>query len=135
LIICQQLNISIIHGSFIAETEVKRLCSAAETYALHNGRPILNQPTRPISAKVQSSPSQRSSIFVGNLSQEVTEQRLKDLFSQYGVVKRIKLHRGNKGGGRNSASIQIEAEFNIEAAIKNLDKTKFMGKTLVVRKN
>ncbi len=50
-----------------------------------------------------------SKLFVGNLSYSVTSQKLKDLFSAYGVVTEVKIIEG-KGFGFVEMSNQAEAE-------------------------
>ena len=50
-----------------------------------------------------------SKLFIGNISYSVTEEQLRELFSNYGSVTEVKLIEG-KGFGFVEMSSQAEAE-------------------------
>ena len=60
-----------------------------------------------------------SKLYVGNLSYDVTEEQLRDLFSQAGVIKEVALimdrdTRRPKGFGFVEMTTQVEAQKAIE---------------------
>lgn len=69
----------------------------------------------------------QTKLYAGNLGFSVTNEDLKDLFSNYGEVKEIKLIEG-KGFGFVEMSNQTEAE----SAKKALNGTDFKGRKLKV---
>ena len=70
---------------------------------------------------------QGSKLYVGNLSYSVIREDLEQLFSQFGVVKDIRLFE-NKGFGFVEMSSQSEAE----KAKSELNGSEFKGRTLRV---
>jgi len=70
---------------------------------------------------------QGGKLYVGNLNYVVTEEQLKELFSDYGEVESVKIIEG-RGFGFVEMSNRSEAEKAKEA----LDGTEFTGRTLKV---
>ena len=70
---------------------------------------------------------QGSKLYVGNLSYSVTNEDLKELFSNYGAVSEVKIIEG-KGFGFVEMSNQSEAE----KAKKELNGSDFKGRNLRV---
>lgn len=74
-------------------------------------------------------------IYVGNLSYEVTEADLNTVFADYGSVQRVKLPVDRESGRmRGFAFVDMAAESEEVAAIDNLDGAEWMGRTLKVNK-
>ena len=75
------------------------------------------------------------SIYVGNLSYEVTQTDLSDVFAEYGSVKRVQLPTDRETGQmRGFAFVEMDTEAEEVAAINNLDGAEWMGRTLKVNK-
>ena len=72
-------------------------------------------------------------VFANNLNEDVNEENIDDLFSEYGNVKNIQMNLNRKTGKMNGYCF-IEYEFLEEAeeAIKNLNNTKFLNKIINV---
>ncbi len=75
------------------------------------------------------------SIYVGNLSYQVTEQDVNDVFAEYGSVKRVQLPTDRETGRmRGFGFIEMSSESEEAAAIDALDGAEWMGRTLKVNK-
>lgn len=75
------------------------------------------------------------SIYVGNLSYEVTEDGLTEAFGEYGTVKRVQLPTDRETGRmRGFAFIEMETDAEESAAIEALDGAEWMGRDLKVNK-
>ena len=75
------------------------------------------------------------SIHVGNLSYEVTEAGLTQVFSGYGIVKHIQLNADLETDRlRGCAFIEMGTETEEIAAIEALDGAEWMGHALKVNK-
>jgi RNA recognition motif-containing protein len=75
------------------------------------------------------------SIYVGNLSYEVTQDDLTQTFSEYGTVKRVQLPTDRETGRmRGFAFVEMETEAEEAAAIEALDGAEWMGRDLKVNK-
>lgn len=75
------------------------------------------------------------SIYVGNLSYEVTQDDLTQAFGEYGTVKRIQLPTDRETGRlRGFAFVEMETEAEEESAIEALDGAEWMGRDLKVNK-
>jgi RNA recognition motif-containing protein len=72
-------------------------------------------------------------IFVGNLATTATEEDIKELFKEYGVVRKIELPRDIfTGRNRGFALIDMEGH-EARAAMTGLNGKTFMGNTLKIR--
>ncbi len=75
------------------------------------------------------------SIYVGNLSFQVTQQDLSDIFAEYGTVKRVLLPVDRETGRiRGFGFVEMETETEEAAAITALDGAEWMGRDLRVNK-
>ncbi|MGQ4649378.1 RNA recognition motif domain-containing protein [Lyngbya aestuarii] len=75
------------------------------------------------------------SIYVGNLSYEVTQQDLSDVFAEYGSVKRVQLPTDRETGRlRGFGFVEMGTEAEEAAAIEALDGAEWMGRDLKVNK-
>jgi RNA recognition motif-containing protein len=75
------------------------------------------------------------SIYVGNLSYEVTESDLSGVFAEYGAVKRVQLPTDRETGRkRGFAFVEMGSDAEEEAAIAALDDAEWMGRKLKVNK-
>ena len=75
------------------------------------------------------------SIYVGNLSYDVSEDDLKNVFKEYGEVKRVQLPKDRETGKvRGFAFVEMETETQEDKAIEELDGAEGMGRTMKVNK-
>lgn len=75
------------------------------------------------------------SIYVGNLSYEVTQDDLNQVFAEYGTVKRVQLPTDRETGRlRGFAFVEMGSEAEEGAAIEALDGAEWMGRDLKVNK-
>jgi|SRR4028118_1737349 RNA recognition motif-containing protein len=75
------------------------------------------------------------SIYVGNLSYEVTQEDLNAAFAEYGSVKRVQLPTDRETGRmRGFAFVEMGTETEEAAAIDALDGAEWMGRDLKVNK-
>jgi len=75
------------------------------------------------------------SIYVGNLSYEVTDADLKEVFKEYGNVTRVQLPTDRETGRvRGFAFVEMGTEAEESAAIEALDGAEWMGRNLKVNK-
>ena len=75
------------------------------------------------------------SVYVGNLSYEVTEENLNAIFAEYGSVKRVQLPTDRETGRlRGFGFVEMSSEDEETAAIDGLDGAEWMGRDLKVNK-
>ena len=75
------------------------------------------------------------SIYVGNLSYQVTESALNEVFAEYGSVKRVQLPVDRETGRmRGFGFVEMETETEESAAIDALDGAEWMDRTIKVNK-
>jgi RNA recognition motif-containing protein len=75
------------------------------------------------------------SIYVGNLSYEVTEDAITAVFAEYGSVKRVQLPTDRETGRmRGFGFVEMGTETEEQAAIDALDGAEWMGRDLKVNK-
>ncbi|MBG1265402.1 RNA recognition motif domain-containing protein [Nostoc sp. WHI] len=75
------------------------------------------------------------SIYVGNLSYEVTQDALSAVFAEYGSVKRVQLPTDRETGRlRGFAFVEMGTEAEETAAIEALDGAEWLGRDLKVNK-
>ena len=75
------------------------------------------------------------SIYVGNLSYEVTKEDLSSVFAEYGSVKQVQLPIDRETGRvRGFGFVEMETEAEETAAIDALDTAEWMGRALKVNK-
>ncbi|NEO82803.1 MAG: RNA-binding protein [Spirulina sp. SIO3F2] len=74
-------------------------------------------------------------IYVGNLSYEVSEEDIRDVFAEYGSVKQIYLPTDRDTGKmRGFGFVHMASLPEEEAAIADLDGAEWCGRTLKVNK-
>ena len=75
------------------------------------------------------------SIYVGNLSYQVTQEDLSNVFAEYGTVKRVQLPTDRETGRmRGFGFVEMSTEAEENAAIEALDGAEWMGRDLKVNK-
>ncbi|MBW4614638.1 MAG: RNA-binding protein [Desmonostoc vinosum HA7617-LM4] len=75
------------------------------------------------------------SLYVGNLSYEVTKETLTTVFAEYGTVKQVNLPTDRETGQlRGFAFVEMGSEAEESAAIEALDGAEWMGRNLKVNK-
>ena len=75
------------------------------------------------------------SIYVGNLSYEVTQDDLNAVFAEYGSVKRVQLPTDRETGRlRGFGFVEMGTDAEETAAIEALDGAEWMGRALKVNK-
>lgn len=75
------------------------------------------------------------SIYVGNLSFDVTSDDLTQAFTQYGTVKRVQLPLDRETGRvRGFAFVEMSTDAEENTAIESLDGAEWMGRDLKVNK-
>ena len=75
------------------------------------------------------------SIYVGNLSYEVNQEDLNEVFTEYGTVKRVHIPTDRETGRvRGFAFVEMDSEANEDKAIEALDGAEWMDRELKVNK-
>ncbi|MEW5860668.1 MAG: RNA-binding protein [Cyanobacteriota bacterium] len=75
------------------------------------------------------------SIYVGNLSYDVTQEDLNGVFAEYGSVKRVQLPTDRETGRvRGFGFVEMGTDAEETAAIDALDGAEWMGRDLKVNK-
>lgn len=75
------------------------------------------------------------SIYVGNLSYQVTQEDLVEIFTEYGTVKNVTLPVDRETGRvRGFAFVELEDASAEDAAITALDGAEWMGRDMRVSK-
>ena len=75
------------------------------------------------------------SIYVGNLSYEVNQEDLNEVFAEYGTVKRVHMPTDRETGRvRGFAFVEMESEAEEDQAIQALDGAEWMDRSLKVNK-
>jgi RNA recognition motif-containing protein len=75
------------------------------------------------------------SIYVGNLSYEVVQGNLSEIFAEYGTVKRIQIPTDRETGRvRGFAFVEMATDAEEEAVINALNGAEWMGRDLTVNK-
>ncbi len=73
------------------------------------------------------------SIYVGNLSYEINEEDLKEVFAEYGTVGRVSIPTDrDTGRKRGFAFVEMSSPAEEKAAIEKLDGAEWMGRELKV---
>ncbi|NJK99642.1 MAG: RNA-binding protein [Spirulinaceae cyanobacterium SM2_1_0] len=75
------------------------------------------------------------SVYVGNLAYSVTQEDLKEVFTEYGTVKRVHLPKDRETGRpRGFGFVEMETDDEEQAAINELDGAEWLGRVLKVNK-
>lgn len=70
-------------------------------------------------------------IYVGNISYQMTEEQLTELFGNYGAVTNARVVRDNRSG-RSKGFAFVEMDEGADAAIEAINGTEVEGRTLRV---
>ena len=74
-------------------------------------------------------------VYIGNLSYDVTQDDISEVFSEYGTVKRVTLPTDRETGRvRGFAFVDLSSDAEEDAAIEALDGAEWMGRDLRVNK-
>jgi RNA recognition motif-containing protein len=74
-------------------------------------------------------------IYVGNLAFQATEDDIREVFGEYGSVKRISLPIDRETGRkRGFAFVDLSTDAEEDAAISELDGAEWLGRALKVNK-
>jgi RNA recognition motif-containing protein len=74
-------------------------------------------------------------VYVGNLSYEVTEDQLSQVFAEYGSIQRVTLPVDRETGRiRGFAFVDMASDSEEAAAIDALDGAEWMGRVMRVNK-
>lgn len=72
-------------------------------------------------------------IYIGNLSRSVTEEKLRDLFAQYGTVTSVKVIKDKfTGNPRGFGFIEMNSADEAKQAINELNGMEFEGQRIRV---
>jgi RNA recognition motif-containing protein len=75
------------------------------------------------------------SVYIGNLSDEIEDEDIRQVFVMYGSVRKILVSTKQKSGEkRGFAVVQMETDTEEVAAINGLLGTEWMGYSLKVNK-
>ncbi len=75
------------------------------------------------------------SVYVGNLSYDVTQEDLTGVFADYGTVKRVQIPTDRETDRpRGFGFVEMSSDAEEDAAIEALDGAEWMGRSLRVNK-
>ncbi len=74
-------------------------------------------------------------LYIGNLSYQATEDDLREVFAEYGTIKRVVLPMDRETGRmRGFAFVEMMEDAQEDTAISELDGAEWMGRQLKVNK-
>jgi RNA recognition motif-containing protein len=74
-------------------------------------------------------------IYIGNLSYQASEEDIREVFAEYGTVKRVVLPIDRETGRmRGFAFVEMSSDEHENSAIADLDGAEWMGRQLKVNK-
>ena len=74
-----------------------------------------------------------TSIYVGNLSYDATEEDIRQAFAQYGEVANVNVIMDRETGRpRGFAFVEMPNESEAKEAIENLNETEIAGRAVIV---
>ncbi len=75
-------------------------------------------------------------IYVGNLSWNMTDEDLNNLFTPYGSVTSAKILKDKMNGrSKGFGFVEMESEDDAKSAISGLNETEVMGRKLIVNES
>ena len=75
------------------------------------------------------------SIYVGNISYNVSQEDIQEVFADYGTVKRVTVPMDRESGRpRGFAFVEMSADSEEDAAIEALDGAEWLGREIRVNK-
>jgi cold-inducible RNA-binding protein len=85
------------------------------------------------SSNLKNKSSMNSKLFVGNLSYDVTENDLQDLFAQHGAVTDVNLMLDRASGrSRGFAFVTMDSKESADAAVQALNGKNWEGRNISV---
>ena len=84
-------------------------------------------------APARPSNSDVSNLYVGNLAWATTDNDLKQLFSDFGVVSKCQIATDRSGRSKGFATVTMAKATDAQAAINTLNDTEFHERKIVVR--
>ncbi len=72
----------------------------------------------------------KMNIYVGNLDNDVNEEKLRSLFARFGEVGKVILMTDRRGISKGFAFVEMPAQIEGSAAIENLNRTLLLDRTL-----
>ncbi|MFH1699362.1 MAG: hypothetical protein ABIE07_02145 [Candidatus Zixiibacteriota bacterium] len=119
-------NINIVEGRGFGFVEFKHKAAAAKALEELDGSEFMGRNLRIAEAQPPLKPGQPiSKIYVGNLNYSITEDRLRELFGQFGEIISISLV-----GDRGIAFIEFETTDGAIEAMDELNGQEFEGRNL-----
>ncbi|KAF2206040.1 hypothetical protein GQ43DRAFT_436463 [Delitschia confertaspora ATCC 74209] len=83
----------------------------------------------PVSSTISNTPNNR--LFIGNLSYDVTSQRIRDIFGQFGTIFDVCLPIDHRSGARRSFGfISFKSVREAKAAMEALNGTEIVGRAI-----
>ena len=74
-------------------------------------------------------------IYVGNLPYQATEEDLREVFAEYGAIKRVSVPADRETGrARGFAFVEMGEDAQEDAAIEKLNGSDWMGRQLRLNK-
>lgn len=74
-------------------------------------------------------------LYIGNLSYQVTDKDLREVLSEYGSIRRLNLPVDRETGRmRGFAFVEMSDDAHEDAAIEDLNGAEWMGRPLKVNK-
>jgi RNA recognition motif-containing protein len=74
-------------------------------------------------------------LYIGNLSYQVTDQDIREVLSEYGQIKRLNLPIDRETGRmRGFAFVDMSDDGQEDAAIEDLNGAEWMGRSLKVNR-
>lgn len=74
-------------------------------------------------------------IYVGNLPYQATEEDLREIFAEYGAIKRVSVPADRETGrARGFAFVEMGEDVQEDAAIEKLNGADWMGRQLRLNK-
>lgn len=83
----------------------------------------------------KTAPLNMCSVYVGNLSYDVTQESLRELFNKYGRIKEIRVPsvwEGSRYRARGFAFVEFECQEDAQSAVDALNEKVNMGRALRV---
>lgn len=73
-------------------------------------------------------------IFVGNLTQDITEDEVRTLFAPFGRVLRLSMARDAESGApRGFGYVELETDLDVSAVIGPMQGSQLRGRMLTIR--
>lgn len=90
------------------------------------------QPAEEQEGKAEESHPDTVTIHIGSLKWEATDNDLRDLFSEFGEIKSVRIPQNDRGQSRGYGFVEFATKEAADAAIAKMDQTDFMGRKIAV---